>query len=844
MTDLAALVVRMQADNSSYIKALDQATGKLSQFSKDQTNLLKDLGEKFAAAFTIEKIVEFSASSIESAASLDKMAQSSGIAVESLSALRLAAAASGLSQDDLGLAFKKLNVSIAQAAGDGSSKAAAAFKSMGISVTDASGNVKTADTVFAEIATKFQGYADGPNKVAIAVQLLGRQGQNLIPVLNQGAAGLDDFRAKAEAAGLVISGQLAAAAEEFEQKAAVMKASIIDGLGVQITAQLLPALTSMVDAFDAGGNSGAIMAQAASQIVTGIKLVATVIIEVVAQFEKWGNAIGAVGAAAVAAAHGDFAEAGDIWKAGAADNVATQERASALITALWHEQNAEEIAEAKAKYELFAYLDKNKPAAPNETAAGVGEKAIKELEKYTTGIKDQELAFGLGGAALTRYKLQFGPLADAIKNAGDEGKKLAVEAQSYADKLQFKVDTRTTDAVTHSLQDQVTLYEAGDVAAERYKLTTGDLGKAYDRMGAAGEKARNTALGLQATITQRKDDNAIKAIDDQTLVLTGHLNAAALSAFDLQNRALKTNLTAAGDTGGLDKLAAQRDQVDAQSQINELNLKASQINTQLSVQVDLLNAKIANGQVSQLVGDNEIADARTNALMQLQAINTQEQTIATTSGSTNVALVDGVKKFGSSLVALQTQTKALENSIRSGLESAFANNFADLITGAKSFTQAIRAMATDIEKQFVNIIAKNFAENLFGTGGAAGGLSGMLAGFLGGGSGNGQSSGANASIASTGGPDDILASLSASGYAGGGTIPSGQVGLVGEEGPELAYSGSQDMNIVPMKAGGGVSVTNHFIIQAPSGQISRQSQMQTAAAAARSIGQANRRNNQ
>jgi len=843
MTDLAALVVRMQADNSSYIKALDQATGKLSQFSKDQTNLLKDLGEKFAAAFTIDKIVEFSVSSIESAASLDKMAQSSGIAVENLSALSLAAAASGLSQDDLGLAFKKLNVSIAQAAGDGSSKAAAAFKSMGISVTDASGNVKSADAIFAEVATKFQGYADGPNKVAIAVQLLGRQGQNLIPVLNQGAAGLDDFRAKAEAAGIVMSGELAAAAEEFSQKAAVLKTSLVEGLGNQLAAQLLPVLNTLVDQFSAASSGGSAFAEVAGVIVGAVKVIATLIIEAVSEFQQLGQSFGAVGAAAVAAAQGNFSEAATIWKQSGEDNVATQKTAADRITALWHVQSEEEIAEAKAKYELFAYLDKNKPAAPNEAAAGVGEKAIKELEKYTTGIKDQELAFGLGGAALTRYKLQFGPLADAIKNAGDEGKKLAVEAQSYADKLQFKVDTRATDAVTNSLQDQVTLYEAGDVAAERYKLTTGDLGKAYDRMGAAGEKARNTALALEATITQRKDDNAIKAIDDQTLVLTGHLNAAALSAFDLQNRALKTNLTAAGDTGGLDKLAAQRGQVDAQSQINELNLKASQINTDLSVQVDLLNAKIANGQVSQLVGDNEIADARTNALMQLQAINTQEQTIATTSGSTNVALVDGVKKFGSSLVALQTQTKALENSIRSGLESAFANNFADLITGAKSFTQAIRAMATDIEKQFVNIIAKNFAENLFGTGGAAGGLSGMLAGFLGGG-GNGLSSGANASIATTGGPDDILASLSASGYASGGTIPSGQVGLVGEEGPELAYSGSQDMNIVPMKAGGGVSVTNHFIIQAPSGQISRQSQMQTAAAAARSIGQANRRNNQ
>jgi hypothetical protein len=46
MTDLAALVVRMQADNSEYIKGSEQSTSKLSQLSKDQGDLLKCMAEK------------------------------------------------------------------------------------------------------------------------------------------------------------------------------------------------------------------------------------------------------------------------------------------------------------------------------------------------------------------------------------------------------------------------------------------------------------------------------------------------------------------------------------------------------------------------------------------------------------------------------------------------------------------------------------------------------------------------------------------------------------------------------------------------------------------------------
>jgi len=848
VTDLAALVVRMQADNSSYVKALDQATSKLQKFSKDQGELLNEIVGKFAAAFSVEKILEFTKSSIEAEASLDKLSQSAGVSVESLSSLKLVAAASGLTTEDLGLAFKKLNVNISSAAGDVNSKAGVAFKALGISVTDTTGKVKSADAIFAELATKFAGYADGPNKTAIAVELLGRQGQNLIPVLNQGAAGLEEFRAKAQAAGLVISGQAAKAAEEFEQKVIVLKSTLIDGLGIQLTAKLLPALDSMVTAFEAGGDAGDSISVVADEIATALKLVASIGLGVGFVFQSIGDQLGALAAEAAAIATGDLKGYLQIVEDAMQTQAERTTKFAAMQAAVWHQETAQEMAEAKAKYELFAYLDKNKPQAANTAAAGAGGDALKELQKYSDGIKDQALAFGLGGAALTRYKLQFGPLADAIKKAGAEGQVVAAEAQKWANALQLKVDTKTTDAVTNSLKEQIALYELGDVAAEKYKLTHGEIGKAYDREGKDGEKARQEALALQATITQRKDDNAIKAIDDQTLVLTGHLNAAALSAFDLQNRALKTNLTAANDTGGLDKLAAQRSQVDAQSQINELNLKASQINTDLAVSEAKISAAVSNGQTSELAGENQIAAARSSALEQLQAINAQEQQIAATSGSTNVALVDGVKKFGSSLTALQVQTKALENSIRSGLESAFANNFSDLITGSKSFTQAIRDMAKDIQKQFADIIAKNFAQNLFGTGGAGGGLSSMLAGLLGGGGGGGASAagGATAQLgAQNFGSADTASFLEGIGaYATGGSIPAGGVGIVGDKGPELAYAGNANMNIVPMSSGKSTTIhlSNHFAVPpGPGGTISRPSQMQQSAAVGRSVQQAVRR---
>ena len=136
------------------------------------------------------------------------------------------------------------------------------------------------------------------------------------------------------------------------------------------------------------------------------------------------------------------------------------------------------------------------------------------------------------------------------------------------------------------------------------------------------------------------------------------------------------------------------------------------------------------------------------------------------------------------------------------------------------------------------------------------------------------------------------------GFEKGGFLPSDQFGVVGERGPELIYGGSTGLTIInnkesvemlkllehpfrfpsrdiggrampgqPVMIGtgaqpelfvpdapgrfipadklGGDTVENNFnfTIQAPTGTISRATQQQIAAAAARGISEANRRNN-
>ena len=823
MTDLAALVVRMQADNSQYIKALDQATTKLQKFSKDQNDLLSGLAGSFVGALSVGAIADFAAKSIESAASLDRMSQSAGVSVESLSSLKLAAAASGLSQDELGMALKKLNVNISEAAGNANSKAAIAFKSMGISVKDAAGNVKTADVVLSELATKFAGYADGPNKTAIAVALLGRQGQNLIPVLNEGAAGLDAFKEKAQAAGLVISTGAAQAAEEFSQKVNVLKATVVDGLGVQLQAKLVPALNAMVDAFEKGGGAGEKLAALADVIATGIKLVVSAFIVGATAVTDFGDAIGNAGAILLAVAKGNFKEAGEIYSDGIKQRTAITQAGNDQLNALWHTQSAAELAAIKAQQDAKADLEKKKPQAPNVAGGTEANTAVKELEKFNANLHDQAAAFGLGGAALVNYKLQFGPLADAIKAAGSEGQKLAAQIRANAAALQTKEDTKKIDDANNAIIKQIALHGQGAIAAAEFESKTGELGKAFERLGEQGEIDRQKFVALKTAEAAFADTAAVTALDDKMKELAGDTATATARAFDLKNAPLRGDLKATGDTAGLATIDAAEKQAVLQAQINDLNTKAGQIQTDLSVTEGRINAQIAQGQTTQLDGEAQLAAARANALTQLQAIGTQEQAIATAAGTSNIALVDGVKKFQASLVTLQTQAiNPLIATVREGLESAFADNFEKLISGAESFKQAALGMLKDIEKQMLQLISKNFAQQLFGTGGAGGGIAPLLASLFG----------------SGGGAAAIPA------FATGGTLGSGSMGIVGEDGPELVYSGAKDMQVIPGAAAARTTnVTNHFTVQSANGQISRASQSQTAAAAARALGAANRRNN-
>lgn len=205
------------------------------------TEKLNGLFGLFGAAATLSGFIAIGKHAIEAADGLNDMAQRTGVSVEALSTLRRVAEMSGTSLEGLEKGIKGLSTHMYDAA-RGSKESADLFARLGIDVRDASGELRVTDQVLMEIADRFAAMPDGPEKAALAVKLFGKAGMDLIPMLNLGAKGINEIRAKFKE----MSSDTAKAADAFNDKLVELKAAF-GGVASRLTMSALPALEKLAD---------------------------------------------------------------------------------------------------------------------------------------------------------------------------------------------------------------------------------------------------------------------------------------------------------------------------------------------------------------------------------------------------------------------------------------------------------------------------------------------------------------------------------------------------------------------------------------------------------------------
>lgn len=478
--------------------AIKQASGQLDGLS----SAAKKAGAALVGALAVGSFAGFIKDSIDAADAANESSQAVGLAVDEYTALKFAAGEAGVGTEQLGSALGKFNKTI-DAAANGGAKQLEAFARLGISVRDAGGAVKTNQQLFAEVADVFQQMPDGVQKSALAMQLFGKSGAALIPLLNEGSAGLAKMRQLAEELGLVLSSEQAKNADAFNDNLSIL-GQVADGAANKISGDLLPSLrdlTGLMIDLNKNTDAGGILADV---LGGALKVLASIVIYLGNGFYLLSSTIIATGKAAAAAATGNFSEASAIFEQLAADNIKASEGAKARVEGLW---NGTLAATAEGATGLQKAYEKNlKDQADYVTASEANSKKLLKDAKTTAAglLAEQKKAQG------ELKKLQDEKAATAAKYAASKAGAGTAVDPTYANAQQLKLNARTA-------------LQGGDVAGA--KRAADDALKVIEALEAAGGNTyglrgfKDELLGIE----QAADDIEINQKSAEVTVLAAQM---------------------------------------------------------------------------------------------------------------------------------------------------------------------------------------------------------------------------------------------------------------------------------------------------------------------------------
>ena len=222
-------------------------------------------------------------SSIDSADATGILAGKLGVTTEALSKLQYAAKLSDVSQQSLESGMKRLSRTLTDAAA-GTGSASKAFEALGLSAETLI-NLPV-DQQLGAIGDALNGVENASQKAAIAQQIFGRGGVDLLPILKEGSAGIRSMGDELERFGGVISGDMAAKAMQFKDNLDRLKVATT-GLGLSLAEEALPHLEALTERLVTLAQDKATM----DGIASGLSLIGDAAVTMATSFGKAGAAI-------------------------------------------------------------------------------------------------------------------------------------------------------------------------------------------------------------------------------------------------------------------------------------------------------------------------------------------------------------------------------------------------------------------------------------------------------------------------------------------------------------------------------------------------------------------------
>jgi hypothetical protein len=549
----AQILISAVDQTKTAFDSIKRGLGGLTDTAKSVNGVLANLG----VGVSLAGIGAMIKSSIDSADALDEMSQRTGIAVESLSLLVPAVELSAVSTEKFEAGLKKLATGMLEAA-TGSEASAQNFDALGVAIQNQDGTLRDSEQVLLDLADRFQAMPDGAEKAALAVDIFGKAGAEMIPFLNQGREGIGALKQEAAELGLQLSADTAAQAGNFNDALDKLKLAT-QSIGNQIIASLLPALNDMAGGMVESAKQGGTLRAILDGVVLVLKTLALGAATVGKAFVALGEAIGAGVAAAVEALKGNTDGAKAIIADLKGNLVNRLDELASFRDSLFDPKPIEVKApKIQADPELLQRLTKPKAVKPAQDTTGA----------QTTLMKAQlDAEFALLKDGLTRQQTALdAALEDRLVSVRDyytqktaieqrevdaeiarkqqelaRSQQVATTGKSENDRLRAKAEVAKAEADLITLNNRRTEIEQANArkAAQAERELADALAQAREELaqitGTATEADRQAAIersyrDLRARLAAESDADGVSLVDRLINVKAAQANLTALEA--------------------------------------------------------------------------------------------------------------------------------------------------------------------------------------------------------------------------------------------------------------------------------------------------------------------------
>lgn len=755
LKDVIAALRAVQAEAVKSNKIAGEGLGLANNALRDLKSLLPSLG----LAAVVGGFIALTKHALDTADATGKLQQKVGGTVEDISALTLAFRTNESDQAGLQDALLKTANLMAKVRAN-APEAVDALQAIGVNAADLAG--LSTPRQLEQIAVALQKIPPGGDRAAATFALFGKSSKDLVVALDAvGREGIDQFIAKARELGVLIDDDLAQAAARAKDSLGIIKIQA-EGLATQFASGLAPAVADAMESFSKSVTGDG---------VNGMQLfgrgVGFIIRAIVASFQFLGRTVGAIVASmgvslrtfieqAKALAHLDFRKVAELEL--------QKEREKAAIA----KSLKEDLAEIGTDLFSGPKAPKKKPEADQsetilppvdnkakETAAArlafLRAQLQNELKVFQEGAKLTEQlnknAYDQGLISLKEYFEARRQLLEA-----SQAKELQVlRAERAAVAAELKASSVDTGTQRSNRQDAVSRFKAaGDpeeqkrIAAELSELDARSKQTDADRLRLKSQLAELDAKILSQEIGGQRELAALgaeqiaaqKQIDDERRASLTKLAEAEHNRHAVFQANLEEEIKAIRELGA--KAGASADEVEAHIQrltdareaqfdFDKVTREGQAALTAFSRDAELIARDQQAGIITQLEGEQRLIDLEGKRLELLRRLADQITIAAEKTG--DLEAVQKAREFSDSVEQIGLSYRAATDEItkfktagkeatQAGLESLFAN-IDKIHSVGDAFESLANTVAQALLKMAAEILAQRATLALFGAFSAA-----------------------------------------------------------------------------------------------------------------------------